>query len=365
MDGASGGVIEEENNEWGDEELEEQPTTGIPNALLLNGSGGSPGHDDLEKNLDDASNLLETENQAFQQRMWASFQNCARAIAQVYVCNKEQREGGAIVSRDRGGEEQQQRPHECDPHPQGPNEKPPLVFEESFRSAAQHATTLYKDSLETSRRLIDLGIKTGSNRRTKEILAFVKGRKKRFIRRDELINLLIGERSGSSAIKGGGRKHHHLDNSYSFAGIISSSATQACSPLFISQQQGSVAQSSTQGSSQIFGMNPFGSPHLLGGSCSRPHNNHEEDPTNLHLGLQQLFVAGNSSHGHGHPVKRPANSISSANNNPLHLSADEDDDRVLLRNNTSVSNTRVDDELMEDSVESTDNNTNFKRMRFY
>ena len=36
-----------------------------------------------EKNLDDASSLLETENGLFQQRMWGSFQSCAKAVAQV------------------------------------------------------------------------------------------------------------------------------------------------------------------------------------------------------------------------------------------------------------------------------------------
>lgn len=93
------------------------------------------------------------------------------------------------------------------PQPNTPAKSPHV--EESFRSAAQHATSLYKDSIETSRRLIDLAIKTGSNRRTKEILSFVKSKKKRFIKREELISFLVGgcgkkESGVSRKVHGGG-----------------------------------------------------------------------------------------------------------------------------------------------------------------
>lgn len=44
---------------------------------------GSGVSDEVEKNLDEPSIVLESENSAFQQRMWGCFQNCARAVAQV------------------------------------------------------------------------------------------------------------------------------------------------------------------------------------------------------------------------------------------------------------------------------------------
>ena len=80
-----------------------------------------------------------------------------------------------------------------------PPTTPPI--EESFQHAAQHATSLYKDSLETTRRLIDLAIKTGANRRTKELMGFVKARKKRFLKRDELMHFLSNSGGGSSGCR--------------------------------------------------------------------------------------------------------------------------------------------------------------------
>lgn len=110
---------------------------------------------------------------------------------------------------------QRESPPSRTPSPQPQSGKQPQQVEESFKSAAQHATSLYKDSIETSRRLIDLAIKTGSNRRTKEVLAFVKSKKKRFIKRDELISFLVGIGGGSSSAKkdglaGSSRGKNHI-----------------------------------------------------------------------------------------------------------------------------------------------------------
>lgn len=47
------------------------------------GQQGGASCEELEKNLDEVCGVLESENGAFQQRMWGCFQNCARAVAQV------------------------------------------------------------------------------------------------------------------------------------------------------------------------------------------------------------------------------------------------------------------------------------------
>ncbi|CAG7722815.1 unnamed protein product [Allacma fusca] len=99
---------------------------------------------------------LEQENLNVQSKLWGSFQNCATSIAKVYVERENQKNGS-----------------------------------EAFRDAARDATLLYKDGVEMARKLSDMGMTVGYNRRNKEILQWVRKRR-RFIRRDELIAMLCG-----------------------------------------------------------------------------------------------------------------------------------------------------------------------------
>jgi len=95
---------------------------------------------------------LEAEKVNIAQKLWLDFQTTATSIAQLYV--------------ERGGQD-------------------------TFRIAAFQATNLYKEGLESGRRLAEIAIAQGHARRTKELLHWVKKRR-RFVRRDEVIGVLAG-----------------------------------------------------------------------------------------------------------------------------------------------------------------------------
>ncbi|KAJ3601559.1 hypothetical protein NHX12_032527 [Muraenolepis orangiensis] len=95
-----------------------------------------------------------------QEKLWHLFQNSATAVAQLYkdrVC-----------------------------HQQG------LSLWVPFQNAATAVTNLYKESLEAHQRSFDLGIQLGHQRRNKDVLAWVKKRR-RTIRREDLISFLCGK----------------------------------------------------------------------------------------------------------------------------------------------------------------------------
>jgi len=111
---------------------------------------------------------LESERLAVGQKLWLSFQNTATAIAQVYM---DKGSGGV----------------------------------DAFRNAARDATALYKEGLDSGRRLSEISVTHGYNRRTKEVLQWAKKRRK-FIRRDELIAMLAGVRKPAP----NPQTHHHV-----------------------------------------------------------------------------------------------------------------------------------------------------------
>ncbi|XP_051988343.1 HUWE1-associated protein modifying stress responses-like [Xyrauchen texanus] len=95
-----------------------------------------------------------------QDQLWHLFQNSATAVAQLYkdrVCHQQ---GQSLWS--------------------------------AFQNAATAVTNLYKESVEAHKRSYDLGIQIGHQRRNKEVLAWVKKRR-RTIRREDLISFLCGK----------------------------------------------------------------------------------------------------------------------------------------------------------------------------
>ncbi|MBH0219728.1 DUF4588 domain-containing protein, partial [Listeria monocytogenes] len=91
------------------------------------------------------------------EKLWHMFQNSATAVAQLYkdrVC-----------------------------HQQG------LSLWVPFQNAATAVTNLYKESVDAHQRSYELGIQMGQQRRNKEVLAWVKKRR-RNIRREDLISFL-------------------------------------------------------------------------------------------------------------------------------------------------------------------------------
>ncbi|CAL1589033.1 unnamed protein product [Knipowitschia caucasica] len=95
-----------------------------------------------------------------QDKLWHLFQNSATAVAQLYkdrVC-----------------------------HQQG------LSLWVPFQNAATAVTNIYKESIEAHQRSFDRGIQIGNQRRNKDMLAWVKKRR-RTIRREDLISFLCGK----------------------------------------------------------------------------------------------------------------------------------------------------------------------------
>ncbi|CAH1273213.1 C16orf72 [Branchiostoma lanceolatum] len=100
---------------------------------------------------------LAGEREDVAQKLWLSFQNSATAVAQLY--------------KDRG---------------QGSH-----VWQ-VFQNAAQAVTLLYKDSIDANKRSDDFGIQCGYQRRTRDVVAWAKKRR-RHIRREELLAFLCGK----------------------------------------------------------------------------------------------------------------------------------------------------------------------------
>ena len=114
---------------------------------------------DMDKILNEK---LLVEKEQHNQRLFQSFQTSACAVAQMFK----------------------------DKSAPGP-EKNNLAWQ-SFQNSAGAITVLYKDSLEACKIHLDLGISIGQQRKVKEIINWLKKKKRRSIRKDELISLLIG-----------------------------------------------------------------------------------------------------------------------------------------------------------------------------
>ncbi|XP_015245008.1 PREDICTED: UPF0472 protein C16orf72 homolog [Cyprinodon variegatus] len=105
-------------------------------------------------------NPNEEEREQSQQKMWHLFQNSATAVAQLYKDRVCQQQG--------------------------------LSLWVPFQNAATTVTNLYKESVEAHQRSYDLGVHLGHQRRNKEVIAWVKKRR-RTIRREDLISFLCGK----------------------------------------------------------------------------------------------------------------------------------------------------------------------------
>lgn len=101
--------------------------------------------------------LLLSERDLAAQKMWLHFQNSATALSQFY---KDRSQGNSYW---------------------GP-----------FQNAASAITLMYKESLESHRRAGELGLQTGCQRKTREVIAWAQKRR-RHIRREELIAFLTGK----------------------------------------------------------------------------------------------------------------------------------------------------------------------------
>jgi len=99
--------------------------------------------------------LYHTERAANEQILWNNFQHTAAAIAQLYK------------DKDNGRDEQ--------------------WF--SFQNAAEHATVLYRQSLEGYKSFGDVSHQYGYSRRNKELISWLR-KKRKFVKRDELIKFL-------------------------------------------------------------------------------------------------------------------------------------------------------------------------------
>ncbi|MBN3285768.1 CP072 protein, partial [Polyodon spathula] len=103
----------------------------------------------------------EEEAEGGPQKLWHLFQNSATAVAQLYKDRVCQQQGG-------------------------------LSLWVPFQNAATAVTNLYKESVDAHQRSYDLGIQIGYQRRNKDVLAWVKKRR-RTIRREDLISFLCGK----------------------------------------------------------------------------------------------------------------------------------------------------------------------------
>lgn len=112
---------------------------------------------DREPNLDER---LKEEKKVASEKLWYQFQNSASAVTALYK-ERERSQDGQV----------------------------PLWL--VFQNAATNVTKLYKDSIECHRRSLELGIKIGQQRKTRDIAAWAKKRR-RFIHREDLLAFLCG-----------------------------------------------------------------------------------------------------------------------------------------------------------------------------
>lgn len=111
------------------------------------------------ENEPDLEEQIQSEKDLATQKLWLLFQNTATAIAQMY---KDRQQGVSLWV--------------------------------PFQMAAGSVTSMYKESLDSQRRGVDLGAQCGYQRRTRDLLAWAKKRR-RHIRREDLIAFLAGKSS--------------------------------------------------------------------------------------------------------------------------------------------------------------------------
>ncbi|CAN8002796.1 unnamed protein product [Ixodes hexagonus] len=120
----------------------------------------------------DLESQIQNEKDTSSQKLWLLFQNSATCVAQLY---KDRQHGVSLWV--------------------------------PFQNAAASVTNLYKECMEAEKRVSELGFQCGYQRRTRDLLAWAKKRK-RHIRREDLVAFLCGK---ASSHQGGGHpyNHHH------------------------------------------------------------------------------------------------------------------------------------------------------------
>ncbi|XP_043210593.1 UPF0472 protein C16orf72 homolog isoform X3 [Amphibalanus amphitrite] len=116
---------------------------------------------------------LQQERDLVNQKLWHLFQNSATCIAQLH----------------KGGSAQGERNTRWMP----------------FQTAAGSVTALYKESVDSIRRCTELGIQHGQQRRTRELVAFL--RRRRLIRREDLLAFLSGKPPPPAAVTSSRHSH--------------------------------------------------------------------------------------------------------------------------------------------------------------
>ncbi|KAM6379110.1 HUWE1-associated protein modifying stress responses isoform X1 [Rissa tridactyla] len=123
-----------------------------------------------------------------QQKLWHLFQNSATAVAQLYKGGTKWRNltwpFGVGDSKINSVCPSLPADRVC--------QQPGLSLWVPFQNAATAVTNLYKESVDAHQRSFDVGIQIGYQRRNKDVLAWVKKRR-RTIRREDLISFLCGK----------------------------------------------------------------------------------------------------------------------------------------------------------------------------
>ena len=144
----------------------------------------------LDKYEYDMSKLIQekylVDKEQANQKLFQSFQTSACAVAQMF---KDKTSPVAIATDS-----------EATLASEPPAKTAQLTQWQSFQNSAGAITVLYKDSLEACKVHLDLGTALGQHRKLKELVTWLKKKKRRTIRREELINFLIG--GGSDNVAG-------------------------------------------------------------------------------------------------------------------------------------------------------------------
>lgn len=150
------------------EEFEDSSSLGPLNEGIYNSLEEESLHLD---NCDYEEKHFNHEKDMLSHKLWTSFQTAACSVAQLY----KDRESG-------------------------------LTYWIPFQNAATNVTSLYKECIESIRRNADIYLQMGIKKRNAELLAWAKKRK-RFIRREDLIGFLKGEITNIE-------QHHNHSNNY-------------------------------------------------------------------------------------------------------------------------------------------------------
>ncbi|XP_055685505.1 HUWE1-associated protein modifying stress responses [Lutzomyia longipalpis] len=153
----------------------------------------------IENDEPDFETQLIVEREAVLKSAWRNFQDSATAVAQLYKDRTSGHDSGLLWL--------------------------------PFQTAAGTITTLYKDSAEGLRRIGDVAVQCGYQRRNKEIAAWVKKRR-RNIRREDLLSYLAGKPppplhvTRASQMRSSPRPEAHISNHHN----LMQSATPFVSP---------------------------------------------------------------------------------------------------------------------------------------